>query len=266
MTKGRLMALLMKELLEVSRNRAVLLPVMIVAAVTIIVPFAAALVIPAMTGTSLGDDRDFARVSQMIGAPEGMGADARVQLFLFQQFLLVFLLMPITGAMSLAAHAVIGEKQARTLEPLLATPLTTAELLVAKVLGALAPTLGVAFIGLAIYFAGIALFAEPAVMGAMLVPRTVVMIGLVGPAAALVSLQTAVVISSRVNDARTAQQFGVVIVLPLSIVLVAQFTGRFWLTAPALALIGVVLIGVWILLTLVSVALFDRETILTRWK
>jgi ABC-2 type transport system permease protein len=265
-TKRRVRALLVKELLEVSRNRAVLLPVAIVTAVTILVPFAAALIIPAMTGDSLGDDRDFARVSQMIGAPEGLSADARVQFFLFQQFLLVFLLMPITGAMSLAAHAVIGEKQARTLEPLLATPLTTAELLVAKVVGALAPTLGVAFCGLVIYFAGIALFAEPGVVRAMLIPRTLLLVALVGPAAALVSLQTAVVISSRVNDARTAQQFGVVIILPLSAVLVAQFTGRFWLSSWSLALIGVGLVAVWLLLMLVSVALFERETILTRWR
>ena len=35
--------------------------------------------------------------------------------------------------MSVAAHSVIGEKQARTLEPLLATPLKTSELLAAKV-------------------------------------------------------------------------------------------------------------------------------------
>ena len=42
--------------------------------------------------------------------------------------------------LSAAAHAVVGEKQARTLEPLLATPITTVELLVAKVLGALVPT------------------------------------------------------------------------------------------------------------------------------
>jgi ABC-2 type transport system permease protein len=265
-TKGRLRALFVKELLEVSRNRTLLLPVAVVTAVTIIVPFVAALLIPAMTGDRLGDDSDFARVSRMMGAPEGLSADARVQLFLFQQFLLVFLLMPITGAMSLAAHSVVGEKQARTLEPLLATPLTTAELLVAKVLGALAPTLGVALCGLAIYFGGIALFAEPGVARGMLGSRTLVMVGLVGPAAALVSLQAAIVISSRVNDPRTAQQFGVLIVLPLTAVLVAQFTGRFWLSPAMLALIGVGLLGLWGLLTLVSVALFDRETILTRWK
>ena len=43
--------------------------------------------------------------------------------------------------MSVAAYSVIGEKQARTLEPLLATPITTFELLAAKVLGALLPAL-----------------------------------------------------------------------------------------------------------------------------
>ena len=90
---------------------------------------------------------------------------------------MLFLLTPITGAMALAAHAVVGEKQARTLEPLLATPITTAELLVAKVLGALTPTLVLSGAALLVYFCGIALFAEPGVMRAMLVPRTLLMLG-----------------------------------------------------------------------------------------
>ena len=89
---------------------------------------------------------------------------------------------------------------------------------------------------------------------------------LVGPAAALVSLQSAILISSRVNDARTAQQFGVLIIIPLAGVLVAQFTGSFWLSATALALLGLGLLGVWVLLTLLSVVVFERETILTRWR
>jgi ABC-2 type transport system permease protein len=186
--------------------------------------------------------------------------------FLFQQFLLVFLLMPITGAMSLAAHAIVGEKQARTLEPLLATPLTTFELLVAKVLGALAPTLLISAAALGLYFAGIALTADAGVMGAMLTTRTLLLVADVAPLAALVSLQLAVVISSRVNDARTAQQFGVLIILPLTVLLVAQFTGSLWLTNGMIALVGLGLLAAWILLTLVSVAMFEREAILTRWK
>ena len=176
------------------------------------------------------------------------------------------MLIPITGAMALAAHSVVGEKQARTLEPLLATPITTFELLVAKVLGALLPTLAIVVVGLALYFGGIVMLAEPGVARAMADVRTAVLIVLVGPAAALVSLQAAIVISSRVNDPRTAQQFGVLIIVPLSALLVAQFIGTLWLSPGALALIGFGLAAVWVLLTLFSIVLFDRETILTRWR
>jgi ABC-2 type transport system permease protein len=168
--------------------------------------------------------------------------------------------------MSLASHAVVGEKQARTLEPLLATPITTLELLVAKVLGALAPTLAITIAGLVVYFAGIALAAGRGVLEAMLTARTFVLVFLVGPASALVALQAAVVISSRVNDARTAQQFGVLIILPMTAVLVAQFTGSLWLSAWMLGLIGVGLLVGWVCLVLFSVAMFEREAILTRWK
>ena len=266
MNSSRLRALFVKELLEVSRNRSALLPVAIVTTATCVLPFVAAVIVPALTGDRLGEDGDFSRVSQMIGAPADLGGDARIQLFLFQQFLMVFMLMPITGAMSFAAHSIIGEKQARTLEPLLATPITTAELLIAKVLGGLVPTLAIAGAGLLIYFAGIGAFAEPGVLGAMVNARTLVMVGFIGPSAALVSLQVALVISSRVNDPRTAQQFGVLIILPLTAVLVAQFTGRLWLTVPQLALIAIGLLIVWFFLTLFSVALFERESILTRWK
>ena len=96
--------------------------------------------------------------------------------------------------------------------------------------------------------------------------RTFALILLVAPAAALVSLQAAILISSRVNDTRTAQQFGVLIILPLTGILVAQFTGTIWLSAGTLALLGIGLLAFWILLTVISVALFDRESILTRWR
>ena len=68
------------------------------------------------------------------------------------------------------------------------------------------------------------------------------------------------------NDARTAQQFGVLIISPLTGVLVAQFTGSIWLSATALGLAGFGLFVLWILLALLSVAVFERESILTRWR
>ena len=44
-----------------------------------------------------------------------------------------------------------------------------------------------------------------------------------GPLAALAALQLAVCVSSRVNDARSAQQIGALIILPISGLLIAQF-------------------------------------------
>jgi ABC-2 type transport system permease protein len=262
----RIRALLAKEFLDIARNRAALAPVALVVLVSLAIPFTVILVVPALTGHPLGEDAALAQLGAMIAPHATIPPEIAVETFLFQQFLLLFLLTPITGAMSLAAHAIVGEKQARTLEPLLATPLTTFELLVAKVLGALVPTLVISTIGLALYFAGIALFAHPGVFAAMATARTVILVAFVSPAAALASLQAAIVISSRVNDARTAQQFGVLIVLPLTMVFIAQFSGAMIVTAPVLFLVGLGLMGLWLLLVGVSVVLFDREAILTRWR
>jgi ABC-2 type transport system permease protein len=262
----QLRALLRKELIDLSRNRAALMPVAIVALVAVLLPFVITVVVPAATGQRLGSDADLVRVSSVARPAADLQPDARVQLFLFEQFLLLFLLLPITGALTLAAHSVVSEKQARTLEPLLAAPIGTIELLLGKVLGALIPTLAMSLAGLAGYFLLVAIFAEPGVLRAMMSVRTALVVFLVGPAAALVSLQAALIVSSRVNDARTAQQVGVLIILPLTALLVAQFTGMLWLTPPTIALVGAALLMLWVLLILLSAALFRRETILTRWR
>jgi ABC-2 type transport system permease protein len=262
----RIRALVGKELVDLARNRMVLLPVVLVTIVTLATAFGIALVLPMMSGHPLSEDAELSKLSTLTGLHDELSGDGRIQLFFFEQFLMLFLVIPVTGAMALASHSVVGEKQARTLEPLLATPITTLELLVAKVLGALLPTLAVTLAGLAIYVGGIGLFGEPGVLSAMASARTAALVLLVGPAAALVSLQAAILISSRVNDARTAQQFGVMIIVPLSALLVAQFMGAVWLSATALGLIGLGLFGVWMLLTLLSVAMFERESILTRWR
>jgi hypothetical protein len=69
-----------------------------------------------------------------------------------------------------------------------------------------------------------------------------------------------------VNDPRTAQQFSVLLILPLSALLVAEFTGWTALTTHALAMVGAALMVAWVVLALFTVVLFDRETILTRWR
>jgi len=262
----RIRALLRKELIEVSRNKSALLPIVLVGVYCLVMAFGLTLVVPAVTGEKLSDDADFVKVSLAAGAYPQLSPEARVQTFFFQEFLLVFLVIPISIAMSAAAHAVVGEKEARTLEPLLATPLTTTELLVAKVVGALLPALIVTVPGLALFLATIAAFAEPGVLPTLMTWRSAAAVGLLGPGLSLIALQLTVLFSSRVQNEDTARQLAIVGVLPFAGLLVAQFTGRFWLSAAGLALGGVALVGVWLLLLLLSVAVFDRDRILTRWR
>ena len=169
-----------------------------------------------------------------------MSDEAAVQTFIFQQFMLLQLLIPVTGAMAFAGYSLIGEKQGRTLEPLLATPITTAELLIAKGLGALLPSLGIMIVALAVYLAGMLAFAAPHVFSAVVSARTALLVMGFGPVAALVALQIAVLVSSRVNDPRTAQQFGALLILPITAVFVMQFNGVIRLTVPVItmALVG----------------------------
>ena len=142
---SRVAALLVKELAELLRNRAAIVPVLFLALVTVVLPFLITILVPLVAGEPLASDPEFARAARRVGLPHTMplSDEGAVQTFIFQQFMLLQLLIPVTGAMAFAGYSLIGEKQARTLEPLLATPITTTELLVAKGLGALLPSLGI---------------------------------------------------------------------------------------------------------------------------
>jgi len=190
-----------------------------------------------------------------------------VQAWVFQQFLIFVVgLTPVMGTMAAAAQSIVGEKQARTLEPLLATPLRTAELLASKVLSAAALGGAITVSCFTVYAVGVAILAEPGVAGALFTPASLLLAFVLCPLVMLVALQLAVCASARANDARGAQQIAALVVLPLTGVMVAQLFGALLLTPSLLAGAGVVLVIINAVLLRVSVALFDRETILTRWR
>jgi ABC-2 type transport system permease protein len=267
-SSARMTAILVKEIAELQRNRSALVPVGLLAVFSVGLPFLITLVIPMIAGEPLASDPEFTKaIHRSAAAPAGHLADeALVQAFIFQQFLVMQLLIPVTGAIAFAGYSLIGEKQGRTLEPLLSTPITTAELLVGKGLGALLPSLAIMLTAAVVYYVCIATFALPGVFGEVLNRRSALLVLAVGPMAALVALQIAVLVSSRVNDPRTAQQFGALLILPLTGIFVMQFNGVLTLTVPLIALLFVVLTLAWVILVIVGVAAFDRETILTRWK
>ena len=270
MVGARISAIIRKELAELARNRAAVLPVVVVGLVSTVLPFFIAIIVPHLSGHPLSHDSDLTRgLSEAAGDLRDLatlGPEGRIQSFIFSRFLVMTLLVPVTAAITFAGHSVVGEKVSRSLEPLLATPITTGELLIAKVLGALLPSLGMMIVTTGIYLAGVAILAEPGVFHTLLSAKTALLVLGLGPMTALVALQVGVLISARVNDPRTAQQFAGLFIIPLTALFMAQMSGVFVLTI-GMGLLGLTMLTVvWILLLLFGIAMFERETILTQWK
>jgi ABC-2 type transport system permease protein len=267
---GRVTTLVGKELREFRANASALLPLVIVILVCTVIPFVVTILVPRLTGETLSGDAAMRpiieRALQSLPSLQGLPLEAAGEAFLLQQFLLLFLIAPIIGAVSLASYAVVGEKQGRTLEPLLTTPLTTGELLVAKAVASFLPSFVAAVAGVALYLLLVTLLAAPGVLATLLTARTFVLVGVLGPFSSLAALQATIAVSSRVNDPRSAQQIAVLLVMPLVAMLVAQIAGAFFVSTAVLLLLSLAVAGVWGVLIMFSVALFERETILTRWK
>jgi ABC-2 type transport system permease protein len=266
---NRALALLGKELIDLRQNLTIFLPAMLVTVIAVLMPVFVAVIVPAVTGERLSDSGDLQIALEMYKKDPSMRSldpEAAIQAYVFQYFLIMLVLGPITSAMSIAAASVIGEKQARTLEPLLVTPITTFELLAGKLLGALLPTLVLSVFSIVLYLGVIAAAAHNGVFAALLGPRALGVVFLVGPLAALVALQLALCVSSRVNDPRTAQQLSIFVILPIPGLLLGQILGGIELTVPVILWISLGLFVINLGLMWVAVRLFDRETILTRWK
>jgi ABC-2 type transport system permease protein len=265
----RIAALLSKELADLRQTPTVFLPAALTGVIAVLLPVFVAVIVPALVGERLSDSSDFEVALEMFHRlPEARSLDpeAAIQAYIFQQFLVLLIVTPVAGSMAVAASSVIGEKQARTLEPLLATPLTTFELLAAKVLGALVPAVSLSFLIFVLYVTLAGVLARPGVAALLVTRQSLIVVFVLGPLAALSALQLAVCVSSRVNDARSAQQIGALIILPISGLLVAQLIAGVVLGIRALLAICGGLVMLNLLLMRVGIALFDRESILTRWK
>lgn len=256
-----------KEFAELRAAKGVLVGPLAMLATAVLMPVALAVGVPAWSGEPLDAAADVVALAGRMALPGAAGLTdaALVQAMLLHQFLPLMALVPVVGAMTLVTTSIVGEKQARTLEPLLATPLTTAELLVAKTGAAFVVALVALAVGCLAFALLVAAVALPGVAATLASGRVFALLGVVAPAAALVALTLGAIVSSRARDARAAQQTGVVVVVPLVGALVAQLNGVVTLDTPALMAAGAALLAVAGLLAILAVRVFDREGILTRW-
>ena len=267
---SRVSALALKDAHELIRNPGAIIPAVLMVIGSLFPALLVIVVTPRMVGRSLGESGEFSEqaTKAVTAIPElaTLSGDALAQAFLFHQFAVLLLLVPIVAAMSLATHAIIGEKQAKALEPLLATPISTVELLAAKILTPFLFAVALLCVATGLYLAGAAFFGSPGVFTAVFGSRLLLMLGLVGPLAALASLQLSVIVSSRANDPRSAQQITALLILPVTAVFIAQLAGALVVPPSGLLLSAAAAVILNAGLLWLGVVVFDREAILTRWR
>ena len=188
-----------------------------------------------------------------------------VQAFIILNFMAYFLLIPAMVPMAIATQSVIGEKVARSLEPQLATPLHVPELLAGKTLSAALPAVSATWVVFVAYGVINARIADPALARFVFSDVWILAMLTLVPLICLFSVLLGIVVSSRANDPRTAQQIGGFVVIPIIAIAVAQFFGGQPTFTFEQVLIGDLIVGGLIGLALVIGSwAFDREAILTR--
>jgi ABC-2 type transport system permease protein len=261
MRPGFVWAVIGKEALDLLANRLLLGAVVFPALVFAAIPTG----IVAFIEVNELDPRQMGQIEQYISQFPDLSPKLAAQGFIVLNFMAYFLLIPAMVPMAIATQSVIGEKTARSLEPQLATPMEVSELLIGKAVSAATPAVLATWGVFLLYGFVNGAVADPALT--LLIFNDVwrvAMLTLV-PLICLLSVLLGIIVSSRVNDARTAQQIGGFIVLPVIGVAVAGF-----FSGQASFTMQQVLIGDLVVALLIGVALvvgnwiFDREAILTR--
>lgn len=183
-----------------------------------------------------------------------------------QQFNFYLLLIPTMIAIGFATFSIVEEKQTRSLEPLLATPVRTWELLLGKALSGAIPALLITWVCGGVFLLGAGSLGWEHLLGWVLTPSWFLTLFLLAPAVAVLSFLLGVVSSSRASDPKSAQNIAVLVILPVLALIGVQVTGLIWFT-PLRTLVLALGIGIIDLLLLrVAVRLFRRETIVVEWQ
>jgi ABC-2 type transport system permease protein len=197
----------------------------------------------------------------------GMSGGECSQYFLVSQFMLLFMMIPLMIPVTIASYSIVGEKTTRTLEPLLATPISTIQLLAGKGLAAVIPAALASWGSFAIFsLAAHFIAAGPNVSARLRDPLWLMAIFVVGPLMSIAAVCVAVMISSRVNEPRAAEQLSMLLVIPLLALFFGRIAGFVLINEALIMWMAVALVLIDAGLIALAINLFQRDTILTRWK
>ncbi len=178
----------------------------------------------------------------------------------------LFLMIPIMVSSVIASDSFAGEKERKTIEALLATPLLDSELFLGKVLVSLVPSMIATLGSFLVYSTTVNLVSIKVLSGNALLPNLVWAVLVFGfaPMMATACIGLTVTVSAWVKGFREAQQISVLLVFPVVSLMFGQLLGLFVLEP---RMVGA-LTGLFALLDLLifyyGITTFNRETILSR--
>jgi ABC-type Na+ efflux pump permease subunit len=234
-SRRRVRAVFRKELREYRRNRSLVAGMAIIPLVFLIQPLVSVFTTPASAASELGRRHE---LLYLLGIPA---------------------LVPAT----LAAYAVVGERQQGTLEPVLGTPVRREELLLGKALAVLIPSVAIAYAVYGVFLVSVELFAAAAVSEALIRGSDVLVQVLFTPLLAAWSIWIAIAISTRSSDIRAAQQVAALASLPSIAVTTLVAVDVIHATVSLAVILGVALLLANRLGWRIVSAMFDRERLIT---
>jgi uncharacterized membrane protein SpoIIM required for sporulation/ABC-type transport system involved in multi-copper enzyme maturation permease subunit len=178
--------------------------------------------------------------------------------------LIPFLLMvvgffPISVSLVIALESFVGEKERRSIEPLLSSPLSDVQLYLGKLMAVMFPPLVASYLGISVYLVGV--YRQVGWL-----PETTLLIQVVALATvqSLVMVSGAVVISSQTTSVRAANLLASFIIIPMALLLVGESMIMFWARYHVLwwAIFGQAIIAGLLIRT--GIAHFNREELLGR--
>jgi ABC-type Na+ efflux pump permease subunit len=238
-------ALIYKDINEITSSKQVIIPMTIVPIIlTVIIPLGI------LIGANyIGNDSSMiTKLAPLIKKlpleyTKYTPAQLLIKIMLNFMFPSYFLIIPIMCSGVIGASSFVGEKEHKTLESLLYTPISMEQLLRAKILGVFVPSYIITLISFIIF--GIIFNVGGFIyFGGLIFPdiKWLIIILWISPAINLLSLIFTVMVSAKSETFQEAQQVSGLLVIPVILVLVGQMTGILLISNLVMFIAGAVLL------------------------
>jgi ABC-2 type transport system permease protein len=267
-------AIARKDLKEAAQNKVAVGPAVVVPVIFVVAFPLAIILIPQYIGSAAGSPLQQLELTGFMQRMPPALTQALAGLNPLQSWVVLaigflfapmFLILPLMMSSIIASDSFVGEKERKTLEALLYTPTSDAELILGKIVASVLPALVLCWASFGIY-ALVVNLAGMSLMGRVWFPTALwwPLMFWVVPAVALLGMASAVIISSRVSTFMEAYQMsasGVVLVLAL---VAGQVTGVLFLSVPVAMLVGLVVWAIAAGLLWLGARTFSRNRLFSR--